>query len=84
MVGDYYYYNKKLSSGNSTTSFIKSVTFNSQITADTECTTSGNVTKCESTGNGYDGAKYTLTINVETVQFNAYKAIWNTAVTIAE
>jgi len=83
-VGDYYYYNKKLVSGRSTSSFIKSVTFNSQITADTSCTTVNNVTKCESTGNGYDGAKYTLTINVETVQFNVYKNIWNTTVNIAE
>lgn len=76
--GDYYYYNKKLESGGSTTSFIKSVTFNSQITDDTTCTTVNNITTCTSTGNGYDGASYTLTINVETVQFNAYQAVWNT------
>ncbi len=83
-VGNYYYYNKKLVSGNSTTSFIKSVTFNSQITDDTVCTTTNNVTTCTSTGNGYDGANYTLTINVETIQFNAYQAVWNTAAIISE
>ena len=83
-VGDYYYYNKKLASGDATTSFIKSVTFNPLITDDTLCTTEGNVTTCTSTGNGYDGAKYTLTINVDTVQFNAYKSVWNTQVAISE
>ena len=82
--GNYYYYNKKLLSGNSTTSFIKSVTFNSQITDDTTCTTLNNVTTCESTGKGYDGANYTLTINVETVQFDAYKTVWNTTTNISE
>ncbi len=83
-VGNYYYYNKKLASGNSTTSFIKSVTFNSQITDDTTCNTVNNVTTCTSTGKGYDGANYTLTIDVETVQYNAYQAIWNTNVNITE
>ena len=83
-VGDYYYYNKKLVSGSRTSSFIKSVTFNSQITDDTACTTVNNVTTCTSTGKGYDGASYTLTINVETVQFNAYKTIWNTNTVISE
>ena len=74
--GNYYYYKKKILSGESTSSFIKSVTFNSQITDDTTCTTVDSITTCTSTGKGYDGATYTLTINVETVQFNAYQAVW--------
>lgn len=82
--GDYYYYNKKLTSGASTNSFISSVKFNPQITNDTSCVTEGDVTTCTSTGNGYDGATYTLTINVETVQFNAYKTVWNTSIPIDE
>ena len=38
--------------------------------------------KCESTGVGYDGATYTLTITVETAQYEYYKEIWNTDVEI--
>lgn len=81
--GDYYYYYKKLTPGSSTSSFIKSVTFNPNITDDTVCTTSGNVTTCTSTGKGYDGATYTMTIYIETVQFDAYSTVWNSAPTLS-
>ena len=82
--GGYYYYYKKLSPTEKAESFIKAVEFNSLIVSDTTCTYSNNNKDlvCESSGNGYDGATYTLTINVETVQFNSYKTIWNTEVNI--
>lgn len=80
----YYYYGKKLTKGQSTTTFMESVTFNKDVVADVVCTPNGNVTTCTSSGNGYDGATYTLTIKVETVQFDAYKTFWNTTVTISE
>ena len=83
--GNYYYYNKKLSKNQSTSTFLDSVTFNKNITASTTCTTSddGLVENCVSTGNGYDGATYTLTINVETIQYDAYQEVWTDNVTIS-
>lgn len=80
----YYYYGKKLTKGQSTTTFMESVTFNKDIVADVTCTPNGNVTTCTSSGNGYDGATYTLTIKVETVQFDAYKTFWSTTTSIVE
>ena len=80
--GDYYYYNKKLSSGDLTSTFIDSVTFNSLIVNDYNCYKEKKYdilkTSCTSTGGGYDGATYLLTFKVETVQFDSYKEIWNT------
>lgn len=81
--GNYYYYKNKLSKDQSTNSFIKSVTFNENIIADTECTTTGLTQKCTTTKKGYDGATYTLTLKVETVQYDAYQSIWNTNVEIS-
>lgn len=78
----YYYYNKTLKTGESTNSFIESVTFNENIEADFECREEAGSKVCTSTGNGYDGATYTLTIKVETIQANAYQTAWNTDVTI--
>lgn len=76
-VGDYYVYNKKLLPNQKTTSFLESVTFNEEITADVSCTTEDSVKTCTSTGNGYDGASYTLTLTIETVQFDAVEKQWN-------
>lgn len=90
----YYYYNKKLTKGNTTSSFIESVTFNSIVPSDSICDNgvdlvdevTGNKTgvkkTCESSGDGYDGATYTLTIKAETIQFDLYQEIWSTNVTI--
>ena len=82
--GNYYYYYKKLTKNQSTSSFIKSVTFNSAVVNSANCTTNGNVRTCTSSGAGYDGATYTLTIKIETVQFDAYQTIWGTEVVINE
>ncbi|MBQ9318224.1 MAG: hypothetical protein IJR82_01140 [Bacilli bacterium] len=89
---DYYYYNHKLAKGNTSSSFIKSVQFNPLIKSSADCVDSdvvndsneviGTKTTCESSNTGYDGATYTLTIKVETIQFDAYKDAWGTNVVI--
>ena len=79
---NYYYYKNKLAKGETTKNFIESVTFNSEISADSECvqTVGEGIIQsvCESSESGYAGATYTLTIKVETVQYDSYKEIWNT------
>ena len=91
--GDYYYYNKKLTKGNSSSSFLESVTFNPNVPSDSICSRNnltdsttneviGKQVTCESSGDGYDGATYTLTIRVETVQYDLYKEVWNTNIEI--
>ena len=88
-VGNYYYYNYKLAPGESTSSFLESVTFNSKTKLDDTCTTSTSngvtTTTCNSSGDDYDNATYTLTLTIETVQYNKYVSAWNTgsSVTIA-
>ena len=79
----YYYYSSILGQNQSTNSFIESVTFNELIEADYTCTDEDGIKKCTSTGNGYDGATYKLTIKVETIQADAYQDAWNTDVTIS-
>ena len=85
---NYYYYNTKLTKGQSTTSLIKSVTFNKDVTiaADHSCVedTENHTKTCTTTTQGYGGGTYTLTIKVETVQFDAYKDAWSTDVVISE
>lgn len=85
--GNYYYYKTKLTTGQSTSSFIESVTFNKDvdITANTSCTEDAvaHTKTCTTSTTGYGGGTYTLTIKVETVQFDQYKAAWSTNVTIS-
>ncbi len=73
----YYYYDTVLTTGQTTTSFIKDskVTFNPDYTLtanDIECTpvTEAGYTgeTCTSTNKGYAGATYTLDITIETIQ----------------
>lgn len=82
----YYYYNTKLAKNDSTTSLIQSVTFSPDVTiaADTTCVTDDeNHTKtCTTTTKEYGGGTYTLTIKVETVQYDAYQDAWSTDVAI--
>ena len=84
----YYYYNYKLAPTESTSTLLNSVTFNPLITNDTNCDESeANGVKtvtCSSTGDGYDGATYTLNFKIETVQYDKYQEAWNTNVSIAE
>jgi len=84
----YYYYKYKLSPNESTSSLIKSVTFNAKTKLDDTCvetpTATGRTITCDSSGDDYDNATYTLTFNIETVQYNKYKEAWNTNYNIAE
>ena len=84
----YYYYNYKLSPNETTSSLIKSVTFNPNTKLDDTCvstqTATGQTITCNSSGSDYDNATYTLTFNVETVQYNKYQEAWSTDVAIAE
>ena len=86
-VGDYYYYNYKLAPNESTSSLIKSVTFNSKTKLDDTCESSTNgstkTVTCNSSGDDYDHATYKLKIDIETVQYNKYQEAWNTNVAIA-
>ena len=84
----YYYYNYKLSPNETTSSLIKSVTFNSKTKLDDTCTetitSTGKTITCNSSGNDYDNATYNLVFTVETVQYNKYQEAWNTNVAIAQ
>jgi len=75
--GDYYYYKFPLNPGETTSSFMKSVTLNPNING-VECTTSadGKTKTCESTSI-VGGATYKLTVTKETVQYDAYNIVWN-------
>ena len=80
--GDYYYYKYPLKPGETTSSFIKSVTLNQNIN-DVICTGEGSTKVCEST-NPVSGAIYKLTITKETVQYSAYQSVWQNTPEIAE
>ncbi len=88
-VGDYYYYKYKLAPNEKTSSFLESVTFNPKTKLDDTCqeTSNANGVKtitCNSSGDDYDNATYTLNLTIETVQYNKYANSWNTNITIAE
>ena len=89
----YYYYRYFLNEDDYTEdSFIQSLTFNSNVV--NSCDSSSNTqtnqqtgvttitAECTSTGTGYDNATYTLTITVETVQFDQYQTYWGTQANI--
>ena len=77
---DCYYYYKKLAPGETTKDLLDSVEFNSDASflSSNDCTEdpSTHVKTCTSTLNGYSGGKYTLYIDIETVQYNAYQEAW--------
>lgn len=74
--GDYYYYQQDLLKNQTSTSFIKSVTYNKELSSDYVCTTEGNIQKCTMSNGDYDGAEYTLTIKIEMVQCDGADEIW--------
>ena len=74
--GEYYYYKYQLEPGDSTSSLIEGVTFNPNVPSNVSCGEDNGVYTCESTGDGYDGATYTLGIITETVQADKYQSIW--------
>ena len=79
----YYYYGSKdnltkLVSGEESTSFISGVTFNPSIQANLVSNTSndGKTITYTSTGDGYDDATYTLTIILDTIQYDQANNAW--------
>lgn len=79
----YYYYGSKdnltkLISGEESTSFISGVTFNPNINANLIKNTSsdGKTITYTSTGDGYDDATYTLTIILDTIQYDQANNVW--------
>lgn len=73
----YFYYGSKenktkVKTNETTTSFINSVTFNENIKATLNQTISsdGKIITYESSGKGYDNARYVLTIKIDTIQYD--------------
>ena len=86
--GTYYYYKTSLLPDATTSSFIESVTLNPNLPiSDEPCVTTtpsaGTTVKtCERVIQGLGKATYTLTLTVETVQFDHYADVWTGAPTI--
>ena len=80
--GFYYYGTKEnktvLDASAETTSFIKSVKFNENIKATLKESVSsdGKTVTYTSSGDGYDNATYTLTVRIDTVEYDAARNLW--------
>ncbi len=79
----YYYYGSKsnktqLTPGQTSTSFITGVKFNENIESSLNKSVSSDGKKITytSTGDGYDGAQYTLTVKIDTIQYDQANNIW--------
>lgn len=79
----YYYYGSKdnktkVMTNETTTSFISGVTFNQNIKAELKETISndGKTITYESSGKGYDNAKYILTVKIDTIQYDQANNVW--------
>ena len=79
----YFYYgtksNKKVLRPNEeTNSFISGVTFNSNIESSLQenISNDGKTITFTSTGDGYDNATYTLTITIDTIQYDQANNVW--------
>ena len=79
----YFYYGSKayktiLHPDETSTSFIRSVTFNNNIKATVEETISadGQTVTYTSTGDGYDNARYILTVKIDTIQYDQASNVW--------
>ena len=77
----YFYYEKELAPGESTTSLLKGVLFNPSYDGNIVCTQEdgGTTSSCEGTGSNYMNSKFVLTITTETVQANKYQDAWGNA-----
>ena len=82
--GNYYYYKYILEPGDTTKSFIKSVTLNPNINGATCVASQDGLTQTCESNNPALGATYKLTITKETVQADKYQEVWNTNVSITE
>ena len=80
--GFYYYGTKEnktvLDASAETTSFIKSVKFNENIKATLKesISSDGKTVTYTSSGDGYDNATYTLTVRIDTVEYDAARNLW--------
>lgn len=79
----YFYFGSKseltrLGEGETSSSFISGVTFNKNIksTLTKSVSEDGKTITYSSSGSGYDNANYTLTIKVETIQFDQAANVW--------
>lgn len=80
----YYYYGAgkysmtSLDPGRDSTSFIENIKFNENIESNLTRTSSedGTTITYTSTGEGYDGATYTFTVVIDTIQFDQAANIW--------
>lgn len=79
----YYYYGSKneltrLTPKETSSSFITGVTFNKNIKASLNSTVSedGKTITFTSTGDGYDDAVYTLTVKIDTIQYDQAHNVW--------
>jgi len=67
----YYYYTKRLNSGETTASLLESVSYKKDIPNNFICETNDNIEKCTMAGGSLSGATYTITFKVETVECDA-------------
>lgn len=80
--GHFYYGSKdnltRVKPDEKTNSFIKSVTFNENIKSTLKETKSadGKTITYTSTGDGYDNATYSLTIKIDTIQYDQANSVW--------
>ena len=80
--GNYYYYKYILDPGDTTSSFIRSVTLNPNLNGVTCTASQDGLTRTCTSNNPASGATYKLTITKETVQADQYDSVWNTQVDI--
>ena len=81
LIDGYYYYKNDLANGDTTSSFIKSVTYNPDLDLEKNCSTTTTGKECVTSYGDYDNAKYTLTITVETISCDSKADVWNTGQT---
>ena len=82
----YYYYKRALNENQSTTSLLKSITFNpnAEIDKTKNCETVNGITTCRTTYNDYSGGTYTLQVEVETCQYDQYQEIWGVTINLQD
>ena len=84
-IGNYYYYKYCLKKDEQTSNFMESVTYNENVNFNNNCSSNNdNISSCIYTVGDYDGAKYSLNINIETIQYKYYKNIWGSNIDILE
>ena len=83
-VGNYYYYKYRLAKDETTSTFMDSVKFFENISFASDCQTVGDVSSCTYTIGDYEDATYTLTVKIETIQFDQYESAWNPGIDLLD